>query len=306
MATTRKAATSTRKRTTARKTTKPAPQPVSEEEKQAMLEAYNVLKQADLPIPDELQVVDEWLTELRKQREAEAKAVQERVEAEQAELTEANRNGPWYVRNLYPAPFNLRLDRQTEKRRIELKPSGKPGDLHPLKDEDLNDPVLKQNVQLGIVEIIPAGVASRIIEKQTTNMGERVHVPLALLRNELQQPYKQGNVKVEAEFNEQGVTVAQLDPGLMQGHLSDRDVKMTGGMTRTRPGEAVQQAPTDQATSVVRSGFVPTGGNPAIIRQGGDNAHASMVDDLARRKNLQGPQAGLGDVQVVVEPVRKT
>ena len=34
--------------------------------------------------------------------------------------------------------------------------------------------------------------------------------------------------------------------------------------------------------------------------------HAQMVDDLARRKNLQGPSAGLGDVQVVVDPVQRT
>lgn len=287
---------------------KPAPQP-SEEERQAMLEAYNALKQANLPIPEQLQVVDEWIKELQEKHQAEEEARAAANKERQAKLDEANKNGPWYVRNNYPAPFNLRLDRQTEKRRIELKARGTPGDLHPIKDEDLKDPVLKTNIQIGIIEVIPAGVASDIIEKQTTNMNQRVHTPLAMLRNELQQPYQQGQVKVEAEFNSQGVTVAHVDPGLMQGQLHDKQIGGTrgsGGLTRVQPGQPTpNQGQGQQAHSVVHSGFVPTAGHPAAVQMGSE-AHARAQDDLARRKDIQGPQAGVGDVQVVVEPVRKT
>lgn len=284
---------------------------VSDGERQAMLEAYHALKQADLPIPEQLQVVDDWIKEIQAQREVQQQAAQAAEQKRKEELAEANKNGPWYVRNCYPAPFNLRLDRQTEKRRLELKARGTPGDIHPIKDEDLRDPILKQNLQIGLIEIIPAGEAQSIIEKQTTNMSQRVHAPLAMLRNELDQPYKQGQVKVEAEFNSQGVTVAQVQPGLMQGQLHDKQIGGTrgsGGLTRVQPGAGAHQHPVNesqQATSVVHSGFVPTGGHPAAVQMGAE-AHARAVDDLARRRGGQGPQAGLGDVQVVIDPVQRT
>lgn len=282
--------------------------PLTEEQMQAKLEAYNALKSVGLDIPEELKIVEDWIAQLLAERQA-----QEAVEAEiQAEIHKVNAAGPWYVRNGYPAPFNLRLDRQTEKRRIELKPRGTPGDMHPLKDEDLKDPVLNQNLHLGLIEIIPAGEAALIIERQTTNMGHRVHTPLAVLRNELGQIYKEGQVKVEAEFNSQGVTVAAVDPRVLQGQLHDREVggtRGTGGITRVLPGTDIPKTQAyEQATSVVHSAFVPTGGNQAIVQYGPlvNDARAKVTDDLARRKGGEGPKAGLGDVTVTVDPVVKT
>lgn len=322
MATTRKpAARTTAKRTTARKTTTPRKKvaltppaeelktpkvEVSEAQRQAMFEAYVAMQQAGLEIPDNLQIVSVWLNEVQQAQETEQRQVAEQAAAEQVKIDEANKNGPWYVRNGYPAPFNLRLDRQTEKRRIELKPRGTPGDLHPLKDEDLRDPVLKQNLNLGLIEVIPAGEANRIIEKQTTNMGQRIHTPLNILRNELDQAYKQGDIKVAAEFNSQGVTVAQVDPRVNTGQMHDRELRNTGGLQRGQqrlPGEALPPgSQPEQATSIVRSGFVPTGGQPAYIQHPGIQADIARRAEGVKESTLH---RGPGELQVVVDPVQK-
>lgn len=271
------------------------------DQKRAKLEAYHALNEVGLPIPEDLKVVEGWIAEARKRVEEENKQREAVVHEQQERVEEANKTGPWYVRNAYNAPFNLRLDRQTEKRRIQLQPRGMPGDMHPLKDEDLKDPVLKQNMNLGVIEIIPAGEADQVVAKQTNNMSQRVHTPLQVLRNERNEAYKQGAVRVEAEYNSQGVTVAI--PEGAPGELTDREIasgRSFGGLRRA--DQRAPQAPSDQATSVVNSQFVPTGGNPSSIRMG-DDARARAVDDLARRKDLQGPAAGLGDIQVVVDPV---
>lgn len=329
MPTTRKPAASKSKTTTARKTTrrttaKPKVTPkftqidvdldaqtvtpiVSEEERQAKLTAYMALRGAGLSIPAELAVeVEYWIEEEDARRAAQAAIAAEA----QAALDEENAKGPWFVRNGYPAEFNLRLDRQTEKRRISLKPRGRPGDMHPLEEGDLKDPNLMQNVRLGVIEVIPAGEAYRIMDQQTHNMGTRVHTPTALLRNPTGQPYAEGAIKVEAEFNQRGITVATLDPNQMQGHVSDKEVasnRSFGGMQRTQPGVPHKV-----------SEFVPTGGNPAIIQNGPvqapvgglpgtgtNNAQAKIADDIARRRGLSGYEQGLGGLQVVVGPTER-
>ncbi len=312
MAQPRKTAAKPAAKRTAPKVTKklviaPAAPELTPEQRQAKLNVYHSYKQGGLKIPAELATeVEGWIAEARTKQEAEDKAIQAQAEQRAEQLDAANANGPWYIRNGTFNPFNLRLDRQTEKRRLELKPRGTPGDLHPIKEEDLQDPVLRRNVNLGLVELIPAGEASLIIEKQTTNIGTRVHAPLSILRNELGQPYEQGAVKVEAEFNSQGVTVATLDPAQMQGHIEDKRVQVM----RQQPGQPVPQQQGPQPATSVVSGFVPTGGNPAIISQGGfqaDAARAKAADDLARRRGVQGPAAGLpGDVTVTVAPVQRT
>lgn len=303
-ATTRKPAT---KQTTKRP--KQAPRtaikeaaPISEEQRQAKLTAYTALKSADLPIPSELEAeVKRWIEAEEKRRETEEAERQKR----QAALDKENQKGPWYVRNGYPAPFNLRLDRQTEKRRIELKPRGEPGDLHPLQKDDLEDPNLKRNVAIGIIEIIPAGEANRIIEHQTHNSGRRVHTPTALLRNPVGEPYAEGAIKTEIEFNEQGVTVGVIDPNQMQGHVPDKEVGGTrsfGGVQRVHPGQPGQRE--------VASGFVPNphqGGNPAIIQYGpvqDRDAQAKIADDIARRTGVQGRPEDVMGLNVVVEPTQ--
>lgn len=276
----------------------------TEEERQAKLSAYMTLKSAGVEIPANLAAeVEAWIEEENARRAQEAAVAAEA----QAILAEEDAKGPWFIRNGYGAEFNLRLDRHTEKRRISLKPRGRPGDMHPLEEADLKDANLIRNVNLGVVEVIPASEARRILESQTTNMGERVHTPLAMLRNPLGEAYAPGALKVQAEFNSQGVTVAMLDPAQMQGHVSDKEVasnRSFGGMQRVQPGQVPHTV----------SEFVPTGGNPATVRSapigglpgtGTNNATAKIADDIARRRGLSGPQAGIGGLQVVVGPTQK-
>jgi hypothetical protein len=290
------------------------PAPVSHEEKQAKLEAYYTLKQAGVTPPAELAAeVETWILAERARQAETAKYQEAAAESQQRQVENANVNGPWYVRNAMNTEYNIRLERQHDKaqRRIMLKPRGTPGDLHPLKDEDLDDPILRQNVGLGYCEIIPAGEAQQVILKQTTNMSQRVHAPLAVLRNENNQPYAQGAVRVETEYNSQGITVATVDPRIMQGQIPDREIggtRATGGLTRVQPGQPAQQAlqpqQPQQAQSVVHSGFVPTGGNPAIVSQG---AQGRIQQDIANRKTREANYyPDPGEITVTVDPVVRT
>lgn len=280
----------------------PAPREATPEERAAKTEAYHILKGNGLEVPAELAAeVEGWIAEAKAIHAEEAARRASAEEQRQAEVAQANINGPWYVRNRTRTQFNIRLDRQTEKRRIQLKPMGEPGDLHPLKDEDLGDPVLRQNVGLGLCEVIPAGEAAEIINNQTHNMGHRVHTPLAVLRNENDKAYEAGAVRVEAEFNSQGVTVAQLDPRVSQGGLHDRELKQTGGLTRAQPGQPVPQ----QSQEYV-SAFVPTGGNPAAVGQGPQNQIQVDIANRARAQREALLHKGPGELKVSVDPVQRT
>lgn len=264
----------------------------TEEERQAKLTAYTALKSAGLAIPAELAAeVEGWIQEENARREVERAAQVER----QRVIDEENKKGPWYIRNGYAAPFSLRLDRQHEAhaRRIELKPRGVPGDMYPITKEDLDDALIKRNCAIGVIEIIPAGEASRIMDQQTKNMsGRQVHTPTAILRNERGEAYPEGAVKTEIEWGQQGITVATLDPNQMQGGVEDKRVQVT----RTQPNRPES-----------RDQFIPTGGNPATVSGPmNEMAKLKIADDLARRKGVQGPAAGLPDgVTVTVEPAKK-
>lgn len=161
-----------------------------------------------------------------------------------------------------------------------------------LQEGDLEDASLVDSVERNIVEIIGDGEAKNILSKQTKNMG-RTHSPLAMLRNERGEPYAPDAVKMEVEFNQQGVVVAQMNPNIQGDKAIAKDP--LGGLVR--PGqERVEQ-------------FFPTGGNPAIISSGfaqqGPNATAKIADDIARRKAAEGlrPEQQLG-LSVTVEPPR--
>jgi hypothetical protein len=283
------------------------PREYTEEERQGLLTSYTALKSAGLPVPDNIaQPVEEWirLEERRREIEAAERAlIQEAVEVE-------NATGPWYVRNGYSgAPLSLRLERQTERKRIELKPRGIPGDMHPLQDSDLNDDVLKQNVRIGVCEIIPAGEANRIIDQQTTNVQSRVHTPTAILRNAEGKEYKPGAVKTEIEYGARGITVGTVDPGQIQGQFEDKAVAnaQLGGIVRTKDaaGNPIESKPE------VASQFIPTGGNPYVVQTGPapqgdvpqlDIAKAKIADDLARRTGNGNPLAGM---RVTINPTSK-
>ncbi len=242
---------------------------------------------AQASVPDDGPTVDPEI-------EAAAVAQQESKQAVKKALDEAG-NGTdsatatpaFYVRNLRNVGVHFRLSRQSDKqkKRTNLNPRGQRGDLTRLEADDLHDDELLTQVNYGVVEIITAPEAKKILEGQSTNQQQRVHPAMASLRNELNQPYAQEAVKVEVPFEQQGVVVAQLQP--------------QGGEAGAIPsqGRGVDWA-------AVRGG-APIGGNPAIISDGFAADAAARADAIARSKNLEGPAAGLGGVTVTVEPTQK-
>ncbi len=282
------------------------PMPLSPDEKQAQLDAYAALKRANLSVPKELaDRVQNWIQEEESRRKVEEALFMK----EQEQVAEINDTGPWYVLNNYGGTFSLRLERQDKKKRIELKPLGHRGDMHPLQEGDLGDPILQANLELGLVSLIPAGEAAKRSKNQVHNVRQP-HTPLAILRNERGEQYAQGSVKVEAEFNSQGVTVAYLDPEVAQGRKAVPKQSPMGDLVRDR-GAGNPYAQTQVGPGPVQqvSHFVPTGGNPAIISSGfaGDQKHAKIADDIARRKGTEGPSAGLPEgITVSVDPVQRT
>lgn len=275
------------------------PLPESEEQRQALVDSYWTLKSSGIDIPDPIRIpVEHWIAEIQRQSSA-ADTTREEMEAKR--IADLNMHGPTYVRNRTNNPFHFRLERQSEglnrQRRIELKPRGVPGDIHPLKEEDLQDPILITNLQIGLIELIPAGEAQLIIEGQTHNMGVRVHPAMAIIDKEYDAMTKNGShiqhptLKVEAEYNGAGVTVATVDPRVTSGQIEDRQYRADGGLHRT--------------TEPIRSTYVPTGGNPASIGIGPSAAEIQR-DQIARQRGGQGPAAGLGNISVTVAPAQRT
>lgn len=287
-------------------------------QRQALVDSYWNLKQVGIEVPDAVRIpVEAWIASVQEEQEAAITAQEQEQNEFNAKIEELNANGPTYVRNRTNTPFNLRLDSQqggnngSRPRRLELKPRGMRGDMHPIKDEDKTDPILLTNLNLGLLELIPAGVAQLIIEKQTHNMTtQRVHPAHQIIQNEYKvlrdnhvNVSENPTIRVEAEFNSQGVTVATLDPRVMQGGFEDKQLSragdLSGGLTRVQPGQPE-----------VQSQFIPTNGQPASIQftpsAGVDSVAARKIkDDIARRKDIHGPAAGLGDIRVVVEPTQK-
>ncbi len=277
-------------------------------QRDALVNTYWTLKNANIEIPEEIRTpVELWI----KQAQHEQALSEERHQEDlQGRIAELNRTGPTFVRNMTHTQFNLRLDSQQgtgniQPRRLELKPRGTPGDMHPIKPEDRNDPVLVTNLNLGLLELIGAGDAQLIIEKQTHNMSQRVHTPTQILKNEykiLRENHvnvsENPTIRVEAEYGSQGITVATIEPGVAQGTLGDKAAakagNMSGGLNRVNPNQS----------PVVTSQFIPTNGAPASI--GFDSMQALKVkDDIARRSGLEGPAAGLGNVKVTVEAPKR-
>lgn len=257
-----------------------------------LVETYVSLKDLGLPIPSDLaEPVEEWIA---KQVQAE-EAVLEAGAAEAQAIAQADEEGPKWVRNLLTSPFHLRLQRQNQKdgiRRIELKPRGVRGDMHPLEPGDEHDHVLINS--LGFVEVIGNGTAQKVAEGQTHNI-QKTNTTLAMITNELGEPIRK--LTVETEYNQQGVTVAYIDPKqhvkLEQGEFG-RSKSPLGDLTRQQPD--------------LVSHFVPSGGNPAIVSQGPltDNARAAVADKLARIKGRQGRPEDVLGLTVSVEPTRQS
>lgn len=290
------------------------PIPGQTAQQQALVNSYWSLKNAGLPVPDAIRVpVEQMIAQVRdevvQEREAQANA----EKAHEEKIQHLNETGPLYIRNMTHTEFNLRLDSQQgngniRPRRIQLKPRGMRGDMHPIKEEDHQDPILITNLNMGLLELIPAGVAQTIIEKQTRNMNQqKVHPSHQILANEYKilrdnhvDVAEHPTIKIEAEYNSQGITVATVDPRVSQGGFEDKTLQrsgdLQGGLSRTSPEE-------------VRSQFIPTNGQAASIQIAPtQNLSSEQVrkirDDIARRTDLEGPAAGLGNVRVVVEPTR--
>lgn len=231
-------------------------------------------------------------------------------EVQETNLPEPPREQEWYVRNLRGMEFRFRLERNREQtqKAIVLKPRGQRADMQRLQKGDLYDDSLRTNVGLGIIEIIPEGEAIQILEKQSTNAQQPVHGPLAMLRSETGKEYEPGSVTVASDLEANGVKVADLDPRLMQGKLTDREVRRDGGFA---------QAPMGGNPAIISDGFAAAreaalaqGQQPVPVQTdqnlGGTDAKAMEVDALARQKNLEGPGAGLGRTTVVVEPTQRS
>lgn len=137
-----------------------------------------------------------------------------------------------YVRNMSGAPFRMKLNRHMPGQRgIALKPRGERGDIAPLEDDDMEDMILRDNLNLGLVEIITSSEATGAMSKQTINQ-QAVHPALAALKNS---KGKDGmTLNVEQSFEDQGVTVATLEDGQV---VFERG-KGGPDIVRRQPGEA--------------------------------------------------------------------
>jgi hypothetical protein len=195
--------------------------------------------------------------------------------------------GPFYIRNLRGVEVHFRLGRQEgqSKKRTNLNPRGQRGDLVKIEADDLQDDELITQINYGVVEVITAPEAKKIIEGQAVNQQQRVHPAMATLRNELGKPYAQTEVPV---VGDNSYTVAHLNPqGGEAGALPDQ-------------GRGVDWA------AIHGGGNAGVGGNPAIISDGFAPPPDVAADVIARRKDIEGPAAGLGGVQVIVEPTQRT
>ncbi len=155
-----------------------------------------------------------------------------------------------------------------------------------LAPEDLTDQALLDQMNAGLIEIITTNEAQNVVSKQSTNHKEVIHPAMAMLRNELGQKYSADAFRVEAEYNDQGETVATVE-GVNEG--ASRQQINSGGIQRS-------------------TGNV--GGNPAIVSDGAEAPSGQEADynrdRVARQNNIEGPAAGLGDITVTVDPVQKT
>lgn len=289
---------------------------LSTEQIQAAVRASQELETAGLPLPVKVkQITEAWKSKLEELasvnddgqpkypnvQEVNQKALEE-LKEETVPAEEVK--GPNYLRTIYNSEFHLRWeDDNGKKRRLELKARGQRGDMHPISKKDAEDTgfqeALRKNLDLGVIEVISGREAMEVAKSQTANQ-QAFHPALAAIRNEKGEAYAPENIRVEAEFNSQGVTVARLDPvaeGV--GNVPSR------GRNGVNWEQARGQAP--QGT---------LGGNPHILSDGfaqssqfvpvpDSNVQAQIADQIARqrRTDVSGPAAA-GITSVSVNPVQ--
>lgn len=197
----------------------------------------------------------------------------------------APRSTKKFLRNLTGTEVSLRLERQERpKKRHELKPRGQRGDLVLLQKEDLSDPIVTENVALGVVEVITEAEAKQVIEQQSVNIQARQHPALALIKNELGESIE--TVVLEPPEAERGTVVATLE----EGNLPSEGKGVDWGRVKRGPGEA-PGTPQGIPGADYRGAAVPA-----------DEAEAA--DARARSKSTQSA-ADLG-LTVTVNPTQKT
>lgn len=188
----------------------------------------------------------------------------------------------FYARNVRNVEVHFRLARQSDKtkRRTSLNPRGQRGDLVKLEEGDLEDQELINQIHFGLIEIITAAEAKKIIEGQATNQQQTPHPAFASLRNELGESYSQDSLKVEPPESERGVVVAKLNP--QGGGAGEIEIsRHHGGINRNLNPNQVA-APSN---GIISDGFA---------------APDVKADIIARRNDLEGPAAGLGGITSVV------
>lgn len=298
---------------------------LSVEQIQAAVRAGQELEAAGLPLPAKVkQITEAWtakqeaaIADWAEKNPVPEEAVQFAEtndapdrEIERPEVPQANNNrvgDPNYLRTIYNSEFHLRWeDDNGKKRRLELKARGQRGDMHPISKKDAEDTgfqeALRKNLDLGVIEVISGREAMEVAKSQTANQ-QAFHPALAAIRNEKGEAYAPENIRVEAEFNSQGVTVARLDPvaeGV--GNVPSR------GRNGVNWEQARGQAPQAQQGTL--------GGNPHILSDGfaqssqfvpvpDSNVQAQIADQIARqrRTDVSGPAAA-GITSVSVNPVQ--
>lgn len=115
-----------------------------------------------------------------------------------------------YIRNLHNMAGGARFDLALNSVRIDLRPRGQRGDMRPVTQEMIDDPVYQFNKGI-IFEEIPFDAGQEIIRKQAINQQSGPDT-FDLLTNEYGQKYKQVRATVTAPFEQQGQVVANIAP----------------------------------------------------------------------------------------------
>jgi hypothetical protein len=113
-----------------------------------------------------------------------------------------------YVRNLHGAAGGIRVLLQNETQ-IKLAPRGQVGDLMPVTEEDRMDANYIANYGV-LFEEISQPEARKVVEKQNTNAQAPRPTTMDQLTNEKGEPYQQSEPTIDKAFEEQGVTVAEV------------------------------------------------------------------------------------------------
>lgn len=215
-------------------------------------------------------------------------------EALTAEPEPAPYNGPWFIRNLRHVPVRVRFGGK-DGRSIKLEPRGGRGDLMQLQPGEEYDPALND---IGILfEALTAQQAAEVIGKQTTNQ-QAVHPALAHLRLPTGEQYE-GTVEVQPEYNrEQSILVGTVvDQGANEKNQQRTVVQR---LENVGPERAALAGTQDRPIAHVSDAIEPEEQAAWVAEQGGIQALMAR-DAIARQQGAEGPAAGLGGLNVVID-----